>query len=209
MQKGSGPVVTLKPDKIGADYKTKDELGYLIALVHSLGKFYVISRSVHSFCAAIEWRSWFIEDLWREYEKQLSWWKRNFSYLEDNLYEIGVEIHETVYPLVRLISSPRVQLWMAREYGAEPVPYWTEFSGLLERTDKYKIPSDKIKKSVTDDLKILAEKLKEFHHQFNKSINDRLQLRSRKVGYNKLLLGMARTIATLLSIVIGLLAVLR
>lgn len=204
-----GPVVTLKPDKIGADYRTTEELGYLLAFVHSLGKFYVISESIRGFCTAIEWRSWFIEDLWRKYEKEFGWWKRTFSHLEEDIYGIQVELYETIYPLVRLISSPHVQQLMARQYGVEPIPYWTEFSQLLDRASKYKIPSGQIIKSVFDDLKMLAAKLTEFLDQFSKLIDARLRLRSFKVGYNQLLLTIIGTAAVLLSVFLGLLLLLK
>jgi hypothetical protein len=205
------PVVTLKPDKIEADYKTEDELGYLLALVHSLGKFYVISESIRGFCAALEWRSWFIEDLWLEYEKGLNWREKRFSYLEEDIHRIKVDLYQTIYPLVRLISSPGIQHLIASQYGVEPIPYWSEFSQLLDRGKfqaifgKYEIQSDQIKKSVINDLRMLAAKLEEFLDRFSKSLDARLQLRSLKVGYNQLLLAITTTIIGVLAVVLGLL----
>lgn len=197
----SGPIVTLKTELL--EYPTNDELGYLIALIHSLGRFYIISESIRGFCAAVELTSWSIDDLCFEYRKKLRWLRRNFSQLDKDFHEIKKEIKEIVFPFIRLTSSPQVQKWMALEYGVEPIPNWTPFSELLRSAKKYEIPSDDLKKSVLEDLKMLTDKLSEFLDQFSASINTQLQLQSSKVGYNQFTLAIAGIILAFLTGVIA------
>jgi len=79
------PIVTLKPELLRANghLSTMIELSFLLIMIHSLGKFYSISRSIESVCALLEWSSWYMTDLFDNYEAKFCWIQRTFPVLKE------------------------------------------------------------------------------------------------------------------------------
>jgi hypothetical protein len=197
----SNPIASLAPEKLSKEgyYKTMDELSFLLSMIHALGKFYVISESIKSIGANLEWSSWYLDDLFENYESKFCWFQRNFSNIEKGLHKVQKEIKSEVLPLSRLVTSPESINLIERVYGVEYVPYVQSFLSILRRfeIEKYKVPVKELINSIFDDLKSLARCIHKFWEEFSASRDSWKELRRSTVTRNQLLITLFGILTTL------------
>ncbi|MCW3994976.1 MAG: hypothetical protein NWE98_02355 [Candidatus Bathyarchaeota archaeon] len=74
----SNPIVVVKPEAI-KNYRTIDELSYLLVAIHSFGKFYSAVRSMRSISAALEISKWTLYQILDDYENRFCWIQKTFK----------------------------------------------------------------------------------------------------------------------------------
>jgi len=197
----SNPIATLKPENLIEQgyHDTVDELGFLLSMIHSIGKFYVISESIKYIRANLEWSSWYLDDLFERYESKFCWVQRIFSNLEKGVYKVEKDIKSQVLPLSRIVTSPESVTLIERVYGADFLPYIGNFLSLLRdfRAEKYKIPIEDLIKSAFDNLRSSAKDIIQFRKEFSSSRDSWKELRRSTVTRNQLLLALLGVLITL------------
>ncbi len=172
-------IAVVKPEKLPLEYyRTDDYLNYLITMIHSIGKFYVIYESIGKICANLEWSSWYLSRLFTKYESQFCWIQRIFSDKTKSLSEIENEIREQVFPLTRIETAPDAITLIEEQYGEDifDVNYRSfietvDDSRLKEFSWSKKISGEEVKESILGRLKLLAKKMIDFNKQFEEKAN--------------------------------------
>jgi hypothetical protein len=210
----SNPIATLKPELLQEQdqYNTLDELDFLVAMVHALGKFYVISESCRAIRANLEWSTLYLDDLFEKFESKYCWFQRNFSNIMKDLRRTEIGIKSEIADFTRYASSPESVTLIQQVYGIEYFPYVDSFLELLDRfnLENYKIKGDDLKRAVFDDIKSLSLDLGKFLKEFSASANSWKELHNSKVNNNQVLLAVCGLfIPLLVSTVLQLLLALR
>jgi hypothetical protein len=198
----SGPIVTLKPEILRSQgyHSTIDELSFLLSMIHSIGKFYVISESIKGVLANLEWLSWYSDELFEEFESSFCWVQRNLTNIEKHLHKIEKEIKSEVTPLSRIATSPESVALIQQVYGVEYLPYLSSFFSIMDnfRIKKYNVPTEDLKKAVWNDLKLLSRRLAQFCKEFSNTRDSWKELRRSRITTNQLLLSLLGILLTLI-----------
>jgi len=195
----SNPVVTVKPELL--EVPIWHELGFLISLVHSIGKAYAISESIKLVLAILEWSSWYLDDIFKNFESSFCWVQRNFTCLEKNLYEKERELKSRIVSLSRITTSPESVDIIQKVYGTEYLPELGSFFSIIcdPKVKKYKIPSDELYKAVLNDIRLLSRGLTRFWRDFTNAKNTWLDIRRFTVANNQLRLSLLGILASLIA----------
>lgn len=191
-------IATLKPEKLAVkNYQADDELNFLMFMMHSIGKFYVIYESIESACTNLEWSSWYLSRLFEKYESKFCFLQRNFSDIAKGLSKIENKIRELIWPLTRIKTAPDVIAIIQRQYGGDFLG--VNFGGFVAATEdprleKYIHPSAKEKlcgeeliESTTKRLESLAKGIIDFMNQFKDTANSWKELWRSARSKNQLL----------------------
>jgi len=209
-------IATLKPEKlVRKDFATDDKLNFLMFLVHSLGKFYVIYESMESICANLEWSSWYLRRIFETYESGFCWLQRIFLDITKNLDKIENEMRELVWPLTRIKTAPDAIALIERQYAGDFLG--VNIGGFISvaqdlRLKKYTKPTSKgfsgeeFLKKFIEGLESLAEAITYFVNQFKDTSNSWKELQRSDRAKNQLLVTLFGVISTLiLNVIIRLL----
>ena len=202
----SNPIVTLKPEALKSLglYITYDELNFVVAMIHALGKFYVISESGRLMQANLEWSSWYLDDLFQKFGYNKNWVLRNLKNSIGDMRLIESGIKSEIIRLSRFTESPESVNLIQSVYGTEYFPYISSFLELLGRynVQNYGFAANEIKKSAIDDLKVLSLSLNKFWKEFSSAANSWKELSSARVTNNELLLAILGLLIPLVADVI-------
>lgn len=190
----SNPIVTVKPEAI-SDYHTTDELSFLLMMIHSLGKFYSVFRSMRSVSASLEVSSWSLSDLLTNYEAGFCWVQRNFQNIEKKLYEFEQQARETISFWMRLSSSFDSIVKVYREYGEDFLNLeWGAFQSILgnQSFKNYfnKESSSRLEKLMVDEIREFASQISDFWREFSKVCDSWKNNRRSIVEHHQLLLSL-------------------
>jgi hypothetical protein len=190
----SNPIVTVKPEAI-SDYHTTDELSFLLMMIHSLGKFYSVFRSMRSVSASLEVSSWSLSELLNNYEARFCWVQRNFQNIEKQLYKFEQQAREIISFWMRLSSSFDSIIKVYREYGEDFLNLeWGTFKYVLEnqRFKNYfnKKASSRLEKFIVDEIVEFASQISDFWKEFSKVCNSWKDNRRSIVEHHQLLLSL-------------------
>lgn len=188
------PIVTVKPEAI-SDYHTTDELSFLLMMIHSLGKFYSVFRSMRSVSASLEVSSWSLSELMNNYEAGFCWVQRNFQNIEKKLYKFEQQAREIISFWMRLSSSFDSIVKVYREYGEDFLNLeWGTFQFILENQSfkNYfnKKSSSRLEKFMVDEIKEFASQISDFWREFSKVCNSWKNNRRSIVEHHQLLLSL-------------------
>lgn len=113
-------IATIKPEKLKEeDFAADDELNFLMFMVHSLSKSYVVYESMDSIRANLEWSSWYLSKILETYESKYCWLQKLFSDLTRGLDQVENKMRELVWPLTRIKNAPDVIASIQRQYGGD------------------------------------------------------------------------------------------
>ena len=198
----SDPIATLKPEILQSQgyHETVEELSFLLSMIHSLGKLYTISVSIKGVLANLEWLSWYLDDLFEEFESGFCWVQRNLTNIEKHFHKIEKEIKSEVIPLSRIVTSPESVDLIQQVYGEEYLPYLSSFFSIMDnyRIKKYKVPAEDLKKAVWNDLKLLSRRLTQFWKEFSNTRDSWKEIRRSRITTNQLLLSLFGILLTLI-----------
>jgi len=201
-----GPVATLKPEILQSQghHKVIDELSFLLSMIHSIGKSYVISQSIRLVSARLEWLSLYLDELFEEFESNFCWIKRNFTNLEKHLREIEKDIKSQIIPISRIATSPESVNLIQEVYGEDYIPHLSSFFSIMEnfRIKKYGIPVNELKEAVWNNLKLLSQRLAEFWREFINACNSWKELRRSRITSNQHLISLLGILLTLIANII-------
>jgi hypothetical protein len=198
----SNPIVTVKPELLEKQCNaTRYELGFLISFVHSIGKAYAISESISLFLAILELSSWYLDDIFKNFESSFCWVQRNFTSLEKDLYWKERELKSSILPLSRITTSPESVDIIQKVYGMEYIPELGSFFSIIcdPKVKKYKIPSDELYKAVLDNIRLLSRGLTRFWKDYANAKNTWLDIRRFRVANNQLRLSLLGILASLIA----------
>ena len=190
----SNPLVTVKPEVI-SDYHTTDELSFLLMMIHSLGKFYSVVRSMKSVSASLEVSSWSLSELLRNYEAEFCWIQRNFQNIEKKLYKFEQQAREIISFWTRLSTSFDSIVRMYQEYGEDFLSIeWGTLQFILEdqRLKKYfnKKASPKLEQLIVTEIRKFASQISHFWIEFSKVSGSWKDNRRSTVEHHQLLLSL-------------------
>lgn len=196
-------IVILDPEKLIFLEKSADEVGPYIALANSLGKLYTISKSIKGISANLEYYSWFLDNFFLSFEKSFNFVKRNFTNLEKRLFDVLINVRQTMQPFTLLTTSPESIRNIHREYGGDFFPHigdsLTTISHFL--CEEYIEKPNEIGEAILNDLKMLSENIKKFLDRFQNAANTWREFHQGKLTHNMLILAM---LALLVTIILGL-----
>jgi hypothetical protein len=198
----SNPIITVKPELLEEQCSAMwHELGFLISLVHSIGKAYAISQSIRLFLAILEWSSWYLDDIFKNFESSFCWIQRNFACLEKNFYEKERGLKSKIVSLSKITTSPESVDIIQKVYGTEFIPELGPFFSIIcdPKVKKYKIPSDELYKAVLDDVRLLSRGLTRFWKDYTNAKNTWLDIRRFRVANNQLRLSLLGILASLIA----------
>ena len=170
------------------DYRSLDELTFLLISTHSIGRFYAISESIELLCAALEWTSWYFDPLFEDYESKHCWLQRNFTNIENELYEVEKKISELTVAYGKVVTSPEAIDLIQKVYGDSLFPFVGEFYSNITnfRASNYGIPSSELIDSTQKSLKTLAKTLLNFKKDFFAASRSWKSFHRSMVSYNQL-----------------------
>lgn len=199
-------IVTLKPKIIRDEFGgIAGELGFYVTLVHTVGKIYSISESIHSACANLVITSWNIDEICHNLESSFSFPKRIVLNNEIDFYNLFREFKELVQPLTLLSDSTgdTIRLIM-KEYGTYIGPSIEYSFNVLHdsETKKFFSESDLIVNSFMNNLKMLGENLTEFLTKFQSTSNSWRGIYRSKINHSQMMIALIALLIAIIGLIL-------
>lgn len=199
-------IVTLKPKIIREEFGgIAGQLGFYVTLVHTVGKIYSISESIHSACANLVITSWNIDEICHNLESSFSFPKRIVLNNEIDFYNLFREFKELVQPLTLLSDSTgdTIQLIM-KEYGTYIGPSIEYSFNVLHdsETKKFFSESDLIVNAFMNNLKMLGENLTEFLTKFQSTSNSWREIYRSKINHSQMMIALIALLIAIIGLIL-------
>ncbi len=113
-------IVTLKPETMAKNMNTfhqsADKFGSFVTYVHSIGKIYAISESIHKASIDLMITSWNLDEIFNNLESTFKYPNRILYNNEKDFYNLFREFKESVIPLTLADQTYQVKIF-EQEYG--------------------------------------------------------------------------------------------
>lgn len=151
------PIICLHPQKM-QNYKSRDELGIVLALIHSLSRSYIIVNSLVGVIFSLEYESWFIEEIRENFEKQFNIVSRFSKNFATKIMKKREDVKRPIRYLLTFVSDKEIYQLMHYEYPKCLFSFIGELDEWLDNQENLilvKEPDEFIEEIIKDTEKFL------------------------------------------------------
>lgn len=202
-------IVTIKTkimeDNMNEFHWTADKLGFYVTSVHTIGKIYSISESIHGACANLVITSWNIDEICGNLELSFNFPKKIIHNNEIGFYNLFREFKEQVQPLTLLSNLTGYKgKVIEKEYGTVIGPSVEYSFDMLHNSETKKFigEPDLLTNAFMADLNIFGETLTEFLTKFHSTVNNWREIYRSKINHYQLLLAIFALIVTIIGLIL-------
>jgi len=198
--KGKNPIAFLKINQLEQKYGYQglDSVGRFISVWYGLGFIHIFTESINSLSGSLEYSTWFLDNIFNEYEKNLCYLQKNILSQNRNVTTKIRNIQDHVTYILKFTSGDSFHR-ILRTYGEYFPPIISDSLGIIDDAEKngYSLSHEEIRKQMNKSLSELSKTLKIFYDELNISKNNWLKIHADTIMNNKFIITMLASILTL------------
>jgi len=198
--KGKNPIAFLKIDQLEQKYGYRglDSVGRFISVWYGLGFIHILTESINSLSGSLEYSTWFLDNIFNEYEKNLCYLQKNILSQNRNVTNKIRKIQDHVKYILKYTSGDSFQR-ISRTYGEYFPTIISDSLGIINNAEEYgySLSYEEIKIQMSNSLNELSKTLKIFHEELNISKNNWLKIHADTIMNNKFIITMLASLLTL------------
>jgi len=185
------------------EYKSREQLGYALSLVHSLSKSYVIIDSLTDVIGSLEYQSWFIEEIRMNFENDFNRVSRLLRNLSSSVIREKERMMRPVRTMISFSQNKEISQIIFDLWGASNLDFIGNLTSVMEAGNRYdefelEINIDDFRKQLIELMDNRLRNLEIVLKKYSDEFNSWIQLYNSSITQTRLLFAVISTIVLFL-----------